>query len=98
MVIKVLDIVDKCQTNADGYRVYVVLKKAILDSKDKINVSFSGVDSVPSSFVNSAFIQLLDDLSFDVIKARIGFIDSNSQINGMIKKRFQDETSHSKRH
>lgn len=91
MVITILDHVKQCQTNADGEVIYKLIKDKI-KSKEKVIVSFKGIISAPSSFVNTAFITLLDDgISFDDIKKHLTFRDSNSQINSMIKSRFKFE-------
>lgn len=44
-----------------------------------------------SSFVNSAFIELLNDYIFNFIKNNIRFVDSTKQINDIIKSRFAFE-------
>jgi len=49
-------------------------------------VSFAGVDVVPSSFVNGAFVELLDDYSFDELKRKLRIVDSNVAINNVIKR------------
>ncbi|MED2005353.1 DUF4325 domain-containing protein [Brevibacillus laterosporus] len=60
-------------------------------------MSFSGVDGVPSSFVNSAFIQLLEDFTFEEIRQNLRFINSTKQINQMIKSRFEFEVNERKK-
>lgn len=90
MVIRVLDIVEKCQSDADGIEVYNVLKP-LLKKNTAIQISFEGVNAVPSSFVNAALIELLDDFNFVFIKSHISFVNTNKQINEMIKKRFEFE-------
>lgn len=92
MVIRVLDIVERCYSDMDGQKVY----RAIFDCISKnepVTISFDGVDVVPSSFVNSAFIPLLDDFSFETVKDNLSFIDSSPQINEMIKSRFLFEVA-----
>lgn len=54
-------------------------------------MSFSGVNGVPTSFSNSAFIELLNDFTFEYIKQYITFIDTSPQINKMLNKRFHYE-------
>ena len=67
MVIRALDLVDHCYSNADGQIVYDAVL-ALIQKGDSAVVSFDGVDAVPSSFVNSAFIALLEKFSFEKIK------------------------------
>jgi hypothetical protein len=54
-------------------------------------VSFGGVHSATSSFVNSAFVPLLDDISLDDLKRRVRVVRSSRQINDMIKTRLTRE-------
>lgn len=90
MVINVLDHVTHCYTQLDG-QIISDLITSDLRGDGMTVVSFLGVYSVSSSFVNAAFISLLDDYSFDEIKSRLKFTDSTKQINEMIKKRFDFE-------
>ena len=60
-----------------------------------MTVSFEGVSYVSTSFVNSAlaFINLLENFTFNTIKAKLSFIKSTIQINKLIKERFAFETN-----
>jgi uncharacterized protein DUF4325 len=58
---------------------------------EQATVSFRGVDNVPSSFVNGAFVTLLDDFDFEFIKRHLSVIESNRSINQMIRRRLQFE-------
>lgn len=95
MVISVLAHVKRCYSNADGDVIYHVIKSAF-QRNEKVVVSFKGIESVSTSFVNSAFIELLNDYSFENIRANLTFIDSCKQINDMIKKRFYFEVDQRK--
>ncbi|MCW3745379.1 STAS-like domain-containing protein [uncultured Enterococcus sp.] len=79
-------------TNDDGDVLFEILRKN-LDAGNKVVVSFEGVHGLNSSFVNSAFIRLLDLYSFDFIKKNVGFESTNKQINQLILSRFKFETS-----
>jgi hypothetical protein len=92
MVIKVLDHVERCYSNADGEVIFALIQP-IISKGEQVTVSFAGVDSLPSSFVNSAFIPLLEHYSFDIIRRSLRFVDSTKQINEMIKKRFDFEVN-----
>lgn len=95
-MIRVLEHVDQCYNGADGQVIHDVVLKA-LRHDPSVTLSFAGVDSVPSSFVNSALISLLRDLPFSAIKTKLRFADTNSQINQMIRSRFSFEVDrHSK--
>ena len=89
-MIKVLDLVDRCYNGEDGQVVHDAIVTN-LQRDDHLVVSMEGVDSVPSSFVNVAFISLLDLWNFDEIKRKLRFINTNSQINDMIRSRFSFE-------
>jgi STAS-like domain of unknown function (DUF4325) len=92
MVIEVLKITNSCYNHLDGLKLFNVLLKA-MPAEKTIVVDFSGVDSTPSSFINSALIGLLDHFSFDQIKEKISFINTTPQINEMIKSRFLYEVA-----
>lgn len=95
MVIRALDVVKQCYSNDDGNKLYSVISSR-LKSKEKTVISFEGVDSIPSSFVNSAFIILLDQFDFDEIKRLLSFQKTTPQINEMIRSRFAFETQRRK--
>jgi hypothetical protein len=89
-LIRVLDFVDRCYNSDDGQVIHDVIVQK-LKSEDDLTVSMDGVDSVPSSFVNVAFISLLDFLDFSEVKRRVHFVNTNAQINDMIRSRFNFE-------
>lgn len=89
-LIRVLDFVDRCYNSDDGQVIHDVIVDRLKNDCELI-VSMDGVDSVPSSFVNVAFISLLDFLSFNEVKQRVHFVNTNSQINDMIRSRFNFE-------
>jgi hypothetical protein len=91
-MIRVLDFVDHCYNSDDGQIIHDIIAPALSRGGD-LTVSFDGVDSVPSSFVNVALISLLDQWNFDEIKRRLRFVDTNSQINEMIRDRFAFEVN-----
>jgi hypothetical protein len=57
--------------------------------QDAVTLSFSGLKTASTSFVNTAFVPLLDVMPFDEIKRRLKIIDSTRQINHMIKWRLE---------
>jgi len=61
--------------------------------ENEIVLSFEGIDIVSSSFVNAALIPFIKLMGFDEIKRKFQFINTNKQINDMIKRRFQFEAS-----
>jgi hypothetical protein len=93
--ISVFDLVGRGYSNDDGYVIQQQIKKEFSSNK-KVVVSFLNIDGVTSSFVNTAFIELLNDYNFAYIKQNLSFIDSKKQINGMIKDRFNFEVNRRK--
>lgn len=93
MVIYAVEISNNCYSNDDGKKLYVRILKELKDSTSII-ISFKGVDSVSSSFVNASLIPLLDVFSFEEIKKRVYFSETTPQINEIIKSRFAFETNH----
>lgn len=91
MVIRITDHLNRCYSNEDGEVIYLVLKK-MLAKREPIKLSFEGINSITSSFTNTAFIELLKDFDFSYIKKNLHFVDTNKHINSMIKRRFMFET------
>lgn len=89
-LIRVLDHVERCYNATDGQIIHDVIQQQ-LRSNDSVTLSFEGVDSVPSSFVNVALISLLDQYDFNEIKRKLRFVKTSSQINEMIRSRFSFE-------
>ncbi len=91
MVLNVEKYVGNGYTVENGRKVHDLLASQLSDNHF-VTVSFSGIDAISSSFVNAAFISLLDTYSIDCIKSKINFVDSTKPINQMILKRFVFET------
>ncbi|MDZ5712229.1 STAS-like domain-containing protein [Jeotgalibacillus haloalkalitolerans] len=89
-ILKISDHVERCYSNHDGLIIQEILRSKLNDGYS-VTVSFQGINGVTSSFVNTAFIELLDTFDFSFIKSHVKFADTNSQINGMIKDRFRFE-------
>lgn len=66
--------------NASGEILFEAIKLH-LDRKEKVVVSFEGISGVSSSFVNSAFIELLNFYDFKYIQSHLDFKDSTKLIN-----------------
>ncbi|MGT2883374.1 STAS-like domain-containing protein [Streptococcus ferus] len=88
----VKDVVDNCSDNASGLKILSLIEDA-LRAEEEVTVSFEGISYVSTSFVNSAFINLLENFAFNTIKAKLSFIKSTIQINQLIKERFAFETN-----
>lgn len=90
MVIQVSKIVSSCDSNSQGDKVRAAILKG-LAKKDTVQLDFSGVTNVTSSFVNSALLELSADFDLNTIKARIQIKRVNRQIGNMIRDRFVSE-------
>ena len=90
MVIVVRDIVDSCDTNAQGAVVSDVVLSYLTLGRS-VTLDFSGVFNVTTSFVNTAFVDLLDHFSFDSVKAGLVLKNTNRQIGTLIKDRMQQK-------
>ena len=88
--LEVLSIVPHCLNGEDGEKVYAVIRAA-LDSGESVNISFEGVNSLPTSFVNAALLQLLSLYSMEEIKQRLFFSNTTKHINMTIRERFAFE-------
>ncbi len=95
-LIAVTDIVEECSSYESGVKVYEAVK-AQLAMGEQVSLSFKGISSVSTSFVNAAFIDLLQDFDFETIKSRLRFVDTNRAINDGIKRRFTFEVDRIKR-
>lgn len=90
VTIKLTDVIDDYLTNDDGLVVYKLIRSNF-KKENKVTISFLGIAGLNTSFINSAFIKLLEDYDFSYIRNNLGFIDSNKQINQLIKNRFSFE-------
>lgn len=86
------DHVSTCFTTDDGLKIQNLLRP-LLNHQKQIEISFKDIDSISISFLNVAFIDLLDSFDFDYLKKNLHFVKSNKTINNYIKARFSFETS-----
>jgi hypothetical protein len=92
MVIRILDIVQSADTGDQGATVFARLRQE-LDANAKVTLSFDGVKTATSSFVNLAFVQLLSTFPLSDIKSRVRIVESTRQINDMIRTRMERESA-----
>lgn len=91
MVIYVREITVAADTAKQGEALFKRLKPIFANNEVVITLSFDGIDTATSSFVNAGFVQLLSIMSFDEIKRRLKVVNSTRQINEMIKRRLSHE-------
>lgn len=90
MVIRVVNLSTAADTESHGAVLYVRLCDA-LKSDNVVTVSFAGIHTATSSFVNAGFVPLMQHYSFADIKRRLRIVDSTRQINDMIRSRLERE-------
>ena len=78
-------------TYADGEVIYLLIAEELRSGRT-VTLSFSGIKSVPSAFVNAALIKLLEEFDFEDIRSRLKIVDSTRQINQLVKDRFHFAT------
>ncbi len=96
MVIRVLKLVPDCNSRLSGEILGNAIQKA-LGGSSSVTVCFAGVEDVPSTFVNVAFVPLLDRYDLSEIRHRLVVINSTRQINEMIKRRLEFEANRRKK-
>lgn len=85
--IRILDVVETASSYEDGEAVFRRLLEEI-DAGHEVAVSFDGIASVPSAFINAAFLKLLETHSFEQIQALLKIRDSTRHINDLVRSRF----------
>ena len=91
MVIYVKEITIAADTAKQGELLFKQLEASLAGNDRAVTLSFDGIDTATSSFVNAGFVQLLGIMPFDEIKRRLKVINSSRQINDMIKRRLSRE-------
>ena len=91
--IRILDLVETASTYEDGEAVFKRLVDEI-DAGHEVIVSFAGIASVPSAFVNAAFLKLLETHSIEEIRALLKIRDSTKHINELVRSRFDFVSQH----
>jgi len=95
-VIRILDHVKTFSTYEDGEVIYKLLADELRAGRS-VTLSFAGIKSIPSAFVNAALVKLLEGFEFKDIQSRLAIVDSTRQINRLIKDRFYFATNANER-
>ena len=93
--IELKNVLNQHVTNEDGDLLFNIIRDEF-EKDNKVNISMLDVYGLNTSFVNSAFIQLLEHYSYDFIKKNLTFSNSNKQINDAILENFQYQTEKGK--
>ncbi|WP_313281287.1 STAS-like domain-containing protein [Delftia tsuruhatensis] len=88
VVIRILDHVLHASSYDDGQAIYALIAQHIV-AGEPVCVSFEGIHTVPSAFINSAFVRLLEVATISQVRKYLRVKDSTRFINDLIKKRFE---------
>lgn len=86
MVVSVRNLVKGCDTNDQGIVIYKLVS-SYFKSGTSITLDFSGITNVTSSFVNSSFVQLIDDFGYDHVRSLLVIKGVNNQIGRLLRER-----------
>jgi hypothetical protein len=89
ITIIVKDITSGTLTNIDGLNLRVAID-ASLASGDSVLLSFSGIHTISSSFLNSSLGEIFDKYGNDVLKSRIKITNYTPPLAGAITKYVND--------
>lgn len=92
MVIRISDHVQTYSTYVDGEVIYRLIAQE-LRKGGSVVLSFEGIKSLPSAFVNAALIKLVEEFDFGFIRSHLKIVNSTRQINRLIKDRFHFATT-----
>lgn len=87
MDVIVAEHISSASSYKDGEVIFRLILPAVI-AGERVVVDLAGFTSVPSAFVNSAFIQLLEHVPFDQVRNTLTFVHSTRQINQLIRSRF----------
>lgn len=93
MVIRILDHVRTASSYDDGNVIFDLIVNDIREGRP-VHVSFEGVTSVPSAFVNAAFVRLLESMPFSHVQKSLRIEKSTKQINDLVRTRFAFVAGH----
>lgn len=88
VTVRIKDHVAQASSYEDGQIIFDLISPS-LRSGEVVNISFEGIQAVPSSFINAAFVQLLEISTFEQIKESLRIIQSTKFINDLIRRRFE---------
>lgn len=86
--IEILEHVSTASTYEDGGKILKLIQQA-LAKNEPVELSFQGITSVPSAFINSAIVELIEIFPLSTIKEKISFTNTTRHINHLIKSRIE---------
>lgn len=87
VAIRIADHVEHASSYDDGQKIFDLIAPAVL-AGEQVQVSFAGIHAVPSAFINSAFLRLLEVTDFPRVQQTLRIVDSTKFINDLIRSRF----------
>jgi len=81
--IKVKDISDNTTSNNSGSNLFMVLNNC-LKNNEQIEVSFEGVRTISSSYLNSSIGELFDIYGVENVKSKIRFVQLDPVIKSLL--------------
>lgn len=91
--LKVTEYTTSTITNSDAVGLCIAMKNAILNG-DAIVLSFHGVTTLTTSFLNSSIGEIIEEFGFDALKGRLSLVDYTPAIG----KAITDYISNLKKH
>ncbi|MFA4851283.1 MAG: STAS-like domain-containing protein [Bacteroidales bacterium] len=76
-------------SNIDGLNLKIAIDSS-LASADTVLLSFEGITTISSSFLNSSIGEIMDQYGFDILKDRIKITHYTSNLATIIKKYIDD--------
>jgi hypothetical protein len=87
--LKVSDLTPSTVTNADAVGLRIAMQDAILKG-EAIVLSFHGVTTLTTSFLNSSIGEIIDEFGFDMLKGKLSLTDYTPPIGKMISTYIAD--------
>lgn len=86
VMIRIRDHVARASSYEDGDVIYRLMAKE-LEAGAMVEVSFEGISSVPSAFVNASFVRLLESMPVAEVRSRLQISGSTRSINELLRSR-----------
>lgn len=86
MVVTILEHVRQPSTYEDGEIIFKLIEPRIR-AGSPVTLSFAGISAVPTSFVNSAIVRLVESVPVESVRARLRITNSTKQINDLVRSR-----------
>jgi len=89
MVIIALDHVPHCFSQSDGILLHDAIKP-FFDRGEKFTLSFTGVEDVTSSFVNSSLVPFVEKCGSKYVKDHLRVVGATKQVSNTILRCFSN--------